>query len=50
MPTASSTSMLSVFAQFPGPRDEGVGFDVSAPTGQRSMMLPESSELSAFST
>ena len=36
-------------AQFPGPGVEGIGLEVSAPTGHRSTTLPDSSQAKAFS-
>ena len=48
LPTASITSMDSVLRQLPGRATKAYGFEVSAPTGQRSMMLPDSSGDSAL--
>lgn len=50
LPTASKTSTLSVFLVSQGLAVKAYGFDVRAPTGQRSITLPESSERKNFST
>ena len=50
LPTASMTSTDSVFDSSHDRATNAYGFEVSAPTGQRSMMLPDSSDDSAFST
>jgi hypothetical protein len=49
-PSASETSMLSVVLSSQGRDVNAAGLDVSAPTGQRSMTLPDSSDVSSFST
>ena len=49
-PTASITSTLSVFFSSHGRVTNEYGFDVRAPTGQMSMRLPDSSDVSACST
>ncbi len=49
-PTASSTSTLSVLRSSHGRATKAYGLEVSAPTGQMSIRLPDSSEVSAFST
>jgi hypothetical protein len=48
-PSASITSTDSVFTYSHGRAWNEVGLEVSAPTGQRSTMLPCSSEVSARS-
>ena len=48
-PTASMTSMLSVFLSSQGRASKAYGFDVRAPTGHRSITLAESSDSMAFS-
>jgi hypothetical protein len=50
LPTASKTSTLSVFLVSQGLAVKAYGFDVRAPTGQRSITFPESSERKNFST
>jgi hypothetical protein len=49
LPTASMTSMDSVFTSSQGRATNAYGFEVSAPTGHRSMMLADNSESSARS-
>mmetsp|Transcript_1307 Transcript_1307/g.3423 ORF Transcript_1307/g.3423 Transcript_1307/m.3423 type:complete len:275 (-) Transcript_1307:373-1197(-) len=49
-PNPSSTSIESVVRSSHGRAVKAYGFEVSAPTGQRSATLPESSESSIFST
>ena len=46
-PSASITSINSVLAYSQGRAWKAIGFEVSAPTGQRSTTLPCSSEVSA---
>ena len=48
-PTASITSMDSVLVSSHGRAVKANGFEVSAPTGQRSMTLPCSSDVIALS-
>jgi len=50
LPIASKTSTLSVFLVSQGLAVKAYGFDVRAPTGQRSITFPESSERKNFST
>ena len=50
LPIASRTSTLSVFLVSQGLAVKAYGFDVRAPTGQRSITFPESSERKNFST
>jgi hypothetical protein len=50
LPTASKTSTLSVFLVSQGLAVKAYGFDVRAPTGQRSITFPESSDRKNFST
>ena len=49
-PSASSASTLSVLRSSQGRATKAYGFAVSAPTGQMSTRLPDSSEVSARST
>lgn len=49
-PTASITSMESVLRSSQGRAMKAYGFEVRAPTGQRSITLPLSSERNIFST
>ena len=49
VPSASCTSTLSVFRNSHGRAVKLYGLFSSAPTGQMSIRLPDSSELSAFS-
>ena len=48
-PTASITSIDSVFFNSHGLASKTYGFDVSAPTGHKSITLPESSDSIDFS-
>ena len=48
-PTASITSMLSVFLSSQGLASKAYGFEVRAPTGHKSITLAESSDSIAFS-
>ena len=50
VPVASSTSIESVRFSSHGLAVKALGREVSAPTGQMSIRLPDSSEVSAFST
>jgi len=49
LPTASMTSTLSVFFNSHGLAWKAYGFEVRAPTGHKSMMLPLISESIVFS-
>ena len=48
-PTASITSILSVFLSSHGRASNAYGFDVRAPTGHKSITLAESSDSIDFS-
>ena len=50
VPVASSTSIVSVRFSSHGRAVKALGLEVSAPTGQMSIRLPDSSDVSAFST
>ena len=50
LPTASITSTDSILVSSQDRAAKAYGADVSAPTGHRSIMLPDSSDVSAFST
>ena len=49
LPKASNTSILSVFLSSQGLAINAYGFDVNAPTGHKSITLPDSSESMFFS-
>uniref|UniRef100_A0A6B0U314 Putative secreted protein n=1 Tax=Ixodes ricinus TaxID=34613 RepID=A0A6B0U314_IXORI len=50
LPTASSTSTLSTLRVSQGRAANEYGLEVRAPTGHRSMTLPDSSDMNIFST
>ena len=50
LPTLSKTSMDSVFLVSQGRAMNAQGLEVRAPTGQRSITFPESSDINIFST
>ena len=46
-PTASKTSILSVFFNSHGLAEKAYGLEVNAPTGHKSITFPDNSELTA---